>query len=100
MVKRRGLCAAVGIYVYLRITGVPYAEIWALWVAVADLILPVVPFVTSSNLCGKRSRPFTWPNAGRSGVVEVNVRHVISFGTAALLVAPGEWWLPIDEAIS
>jgi predicted PurR-regulated permease PerM len=32
------LFAAIGIYIFLRITGVPYPEVWALWVAFADLI--------------------------------------------------------------
>jgi predicted PurR-regulated permease PerM len=32
------LLAGLAAYVYLRIAGVPYAEVWALWVAFADLI--------------------------------------------------------------
>src|SRR3954447_3936098 len=32
------LIAGFAAYVYLRIAGVPYAEVWALWVAFADLI--------------------------------------------------------------
>ncbi len=32
------LLAGIGAYTYLRIAGVPYPEVWALWVAFADLI--------------------------------------------------------------
>ena len=32
------LIAGVAAYIYLKVAGVPYAEVWALWVAFADLI--------------------------------------------------------------
>jgi hypothetical protein len=49
-------------------------------------------------------KPSTQPNAEQSDVVEVvvevNMRHVISFGTGAVLAAQRQWQLPIKTVTS